>query len=517
MAQENTARVITIAATEQPQDIRLRVAAYARVSSSSDEQLNSFAAQNRYYTELISSKDNWQLVDIYADEGITGTSIEKRDDFKRMLRDCEHGLIDRILVKSISRFARNTTECLETVRSLKARGVSVYFEKEGIDTGKVSGEMLTAVFASLAQAESESISKNVRWSYEKRMSSGQFVTCKAPLGYRTQGSKLYIVDEEAEVVRYIFDEYLSGKSRAEIASSLNASNAPRMKEVAIWKESTVYHVLTNEKYTGNALVGKNITTNTLPRRKHKNYGEQGKYYITGSHPAIISQETFELAQARLRTAVSAPCQNHIFSRKIKCGRCGAYHKRRRAGDIEYWTCYNHFKDAKLCDSQSIKTETIETGFLHMHYKLKHGGIQILNQMSASLQEIRSRRMLWSVDVIELNKRISDLLCQNQLLATLKQQGLVDPDIFIYKTNAITKDLRDLKVEKDHLICADDDNNIEQIREIIGSIESSPEFLTEFSRDLFTELVEYAIVDDPSHIRFRLKCGLELHEVVEEHI
>ena len=180
MAQKNTARVITIAATEQPQDIRLRVAAYARVSSSSDEQLNSFAAQNRYYTELISSKDNWQLVDIYADEGITGTSIEKRDDFKRMLRDCERGLIDRILVKSISRFARNTTECLETVRSLKARGVSVYFEKEGIDTSKVSGEMLTAVFASLAQAESESISKNMRWSNQKRMQMGTFVPTHLP-------------------------------------------------------------------------------------------------------------------------------------------------------------------------------------------------------------------------------------------------------------------------------------------------------------------------------------------------
>ena len=153
----------------------------------------------------------------------------------------------------------------------------------------------------------------------------------------------------------------------------------------------------------------------------------------------------------------------------------------------------------------------------MHYKLRHGGIQILNQMSASLQEIRSRRMLWSVDVIELNKRISDLLCQNQLLATLKQQGLVDPDIFIYKTNAIAKDLRELKVEKDHLICADDDNSIEQIREIMGSIESCPELLTEFSRDLFAELVDYVIVDNPSHIRFRLKCGLELHEVVEEHV
>ena len=204
MAQENTARVITIAATERPQDIRLRVAAYARVSSSSDEQLNSFAAQNRYYTELISSKGNWQLVDIYADEGITGTSIEKRDDFKRMLRDCERGLIDRILVKSISRFARNTTECLETVRSLKARGVSVYFEKEGIDTGKVSGEMLTAVFASLAQAESEAISKNMRWSNQKRMQMGTFIPTHLPYGYCRLNYKIAIVDAEAEIVKRIF-------------------------------------------------------------------------------------------------------------------------------------------------------------------------------------------------------------------------------------------------------------------------------------------------------------------------
>ena len=202
-------------------DIRLRVAAYARVSSSSDEQLNSFAAQNRYYTELISGKDNWQLVDIYADEGITGTSIEKRDDFKRMLRDCERGLIDRILVKSISRFARNTTECLETVRSLKARGVSVYFEKEGIDTGKVSGEMLTAVFASLAQAESESISKNMRWSYQKRMQMGTYIPASIPFGYVLKDGKITIEPEEADVVRKIYDMYLSGSGRVTIAQNLN--------------------------------------------------------------------------------------------------------------------------------------------------------------------------------------------------------------------------------------------------------------------------------------------------------
>ena len=150
---EKQYRVITIEATEKPQNAKLRVAAYARVSSASDDQLNSFAAQNRHYSDLISSKDNWRMVDIYADEGITGTSAEKREDFQRLLADCRRGLIDRVLVKSISRFARNTKECLETIRELKSLGVGVYFEKENIDTATMSGEMMTALFASFAQAE----------------------------------------------------------------------------------------------------------------------------------------------------------------------------------------------------------------------------------------------------------------------------------------------------------------------------------------------------------------------------
>jgi site-specific DNA recombinase len=260
MAQENTARVITIAAIEQPQDIRLRVAAYARVSSSSDEQLNSFAAQNRYYTELISGKDNWQLVDIYADEGITGTSTEKRDDFKRMLRDCERGLIDRILVKSISRFARNTTECLETVRSLKARGVSVYFEKEGIDTGKVSGEMLTAVFASLAQAESESISKNMRWSYQKRMQMGTYIPSSMPYGYALKNGEITIDPEEADVVRKIYDMYLSGSGKITIAKSLNRREIFNRQHKP-WNSSAILYILSNERYIGDSIWQKTYQTN----------------------------------------------------------------------------------------------------------------------------------------------------------------------------------------------------------------------------------------------------------------
>lgn len=207
--QEKQCRVITIEATQSPQNIKLRVAAYARVSSASDDQLNSFAAQNRYYISLISSKENWSMVDIYADEGITGTSAEKREDFQRLLADCRRGLIDKVLVKSISRFARNTKECLEAIRELKALGIGICFEKENIDTSTMSGEMMTALFASFAQAESESTSKNMRLGIKMRMMNGEFNTCLAPYGYRLENQKLKIIPEEAVVVRRIFTDYLN--------------------------------------------------------------------------------------------------------------------------------------------------------------------------------------------------------------------------------------------------------------------------------------------------------------------
>ena len=201
---EKRPRVIKIEPAERPQNVRLRVAAYTRVSSDSEDQLNSFAAQNRYYTELISSKAEWRMVDIYADEGITGTSVTKRDDFQRMMADCRRGLIDQILVKSISRFARNTMDCLQNIRELKELGVNVRFEREGIDTVNMSSELITAIYAAFAQKESESISGNMRWSYQRRMESGEFNTCKAPWGFRLDGRKLKVYEPETDIVQRIF-------------------------------------------------------------------------------------------------------------------------------------------------------------------------------------------------------------------------------------------------------------------------------------------------------------------------
>ena len=182
---EKRPRVIKIEPAERPQNVRLRVAAYTRVSSDSEDQLNSFAAQNRYYTELISGKAEWRMVDIYADEGITGTSVAKRDDFQRMMADCRRGLIDQILVKSISRFARNTKDCLQNIRELKELGVNVRFEREGIDTVNVSSELITAIYAAFAQKESESISGNRQWGYQRSMEQGTFNTCPSSIRARS--------------------------------------------------------------------------------------------------------------------------------------------------------------------------------------------------------------------------------------------------------------------------------------------------------------------------------------------
>lgn len=232
-------KIIVIEAAKKPETQKLRIAAYCRVSSDSSDQLNSFMAQTRYYTDLISSNGSWTMADIYADEGISGTSIEKRPEFQRLLADCRRGQVDRILVKSISRFARNTKECLETIRALKAIGVGVCFEEQNIDTSQMSGELLTAMFAAIAQKESESISENQRWSYQYRMRNEKFITCKAPFGYRLRENTLEVYEPEAKIVREIFSRYLQGDSKDEIAQWVSTLGVKTRDGKDRWQHTTI--------------------------------------------------------------------------------------------------------------------------------------------------------------------------------------------------------------------------------------------------------------------------------------
>ena len=502
-------RVITIPAASQENTRKLRVAAYARVSSNSEDQKHSFAAQNAYYSKLITDDPNWELADIYADQGITGTSIDKRDDFLRMMEDCRKGRIDRILVKSSSRFARNAKESLEAVRELAALGVSVCFEEQNIDTAQVSGEVLIAIFAALAQRESEAISKRRRWSYQVQMKKGQFNTCQAPIGYRLDGRELEVIPEEAKVVQRIFREYLSGRNSRELARMLNEENVLGLD----WKYNTIDYILQNERYAGNALLQKRYTTDTLPFCLKKNRGERPQYFVEDINEAIVSQKIFDKAQALRRERRVAQGQMHNkVSQHMRCS-CGSPIRAKQVRDRWYWVCCWH-DERHTCPLMPIPEEEVEQAFLRLYYRLKHYGIDVLTQLISDLYAVRTGSLLWSENIVEINKQISDIASQERLLTQLKQQGSVDPDIFISRGNLLAERRRELKLQKERILQSEEDHTIQQTQDMLDVLESGPDWLDDFDEQLFSDLVEKIVVINNEKLCFRLLNGLEVTEKIE---
>lgn len=516
-AQDNLARKLTIIPASAPEAIKLRVAAYCRVSTDSRDQLNSFTAQHAYYTSLISNQENWTLVDIYADEGITGTSAEKREDFRRLIDDCRRGLIDKVYTKSISRFARNTKDCLEVTRELKVMGIGVVFEEQHIDTSIVSGEMLTAVFAACAQAESESISKNMRWSYQKRMQSGNYITQKYPFGYRLKGKELIVDESEACVVKLVFYRYLSGWNIEEIAKEITQLGVKTRDGLDTWGRETIKYILHNEKYIGDTLHQKKYTTNTFPFEQRINAGEKTQYYISDTHPPIIDRVTFEMVQllykSKRSNLLGKAKHQYDFTKTIYCGSCNAIFRRTVSRGTAYWVC-NHHNNGGECTMRPVAEKEIYAAFLRLYYKLKHKGVEILAAMVEDLNIVRERQMLWSSDIIEVNKRISSITSQSHKLTLLNQQGAVDSDIFISKSNQLAEQLRNAKREKERLLQKQDNDTLRKTREIIETLQCGPDFLESFDTELFHELIDQIIVESNERIRFRLINGLELPEYIE---
>ena len=351
LALNSTPRVITIAPSTPVRDRKLRVAAYARVSSRSEDQLNSFAAQNAHYTELITDNPEWEFVDVYADKGITGTSAEKRDDFQRLLADCRRGRVDKILVKSSSRFARNAKECLEAVRELKALGVGVCFEEQGIDTSELAGEFLTAIFAMMDQKESENISDNLRWSIDMRMRTGKYNACFAPFGYQLVGGKLELILEQAPIIRYIYDAYLAGKTAEDIAATLNLFSDDRP-----WKPQRIDYILTNERYSGNALLRKRYTTDTIPRKVKRNRGERPMCFVAGINEAVVSQEIFDKAQELRKKR----WENRLVDPDIFISRQNELAEQLRAAKLEKERFLKAEEDQTIQQTQEL-IEALEAG------------------------------------------------------------------------------------------------------------------------------------------------------------
>lgn len=347
---------------------RKRVAAYARVSCGSDEMLHSLAAQVSFYSETIQSRPEWEYAGVYADAAQTGTK-DSRPEFRRLIDDCRAGLIDIVLTKSISRFARNTVTLLETVREFKDLGIGVYFEEQNIDTLSADGELMLAILASYAQEESRSTSENIKWRIRNDYKEGKPSSFSRIYGYKFEDRKLTVIPKEAEVVRMIFDDYLSGLGHNAIMKKLVKLNIPTKRDFR-WSESMVSSILRNEKYTGDMCLQKGYIADHLTKQWKPNNGELPKYYVEGSHEAIIDHAIFEAVQierARRSAKINHPKTRSFseFTGIIHCARCGTNFCRKVNGSgTKYaqvtWACRTYtYRGKHECAAKRIAEDILK--------------------------------------------------------------------------------------------------------------------------------------------------------------
>ena len=400
---------------------------YARVSTENEEQEDSYERQKEHFENKIRSNPLWNYIEGYADWGVTGTKAETRKNFMRMIEDCRAGKIDRILVKSISRFGRNTVDTLKYIRELKELGISICFETQSIDTMTPGGEVLITILAAMAEQESRTMSTNIKWAYQKRFKDGNvLINYTSTLGYTKEDNEYVIVEKEAEVIRRIYREYLSGKSLRQIADNLNEDSITT-KRGCKWQPSSIEGVLNNERYTGNAILGKSFKADVLSKRRQKNEGQAPMYYVENSHPAIISQEMFDMAKAerqrRVEMRSSVNTGNGRYSSKypysglLVCAKCGGKFRRfgRKLASGEYvptWICVTHQKHPEICDMLPIKESDLDKAYKEAVERLL-GNVEEVNDM------IRE-----TIEEEVLIERESDLTTVQQSIE-IEQQKILD--------------------------------------------------------------------------------------------
>ena len=494
---------ITVIDPHIPERAKLRVAAYARVSSDTDDQINSYIAQVDFYSKYISAREDWELVDIYADEGITGLEARKRDDFNRMMEDCRTGKIDRVLVKSISRFSRNTKEYIQFVRELLRLGISIHFEKENIDTGKMTTEQIAQIYGAFAQMESTNHSGNMRTSMRIRMEKGLFVPPTAPYGYRLVGRDLEIVPEEAQLVRWIYDAYLNGKGKDDIANELNRLGADRGHNREKWYPSTVNYILTNISYTGDMIWQKTFATDTIPFRQVRNRGQKPQYFAENCHPPIVSRDEFQRVQSLMAARKEqftggAKPRTSVYSKRIYCGECGSMCRMKITHGKTYWVCHRHDRAKENCPAPQVPEREIQQAVLRAYHKLKQGHGTILRPVLEQLKELREREL-------RSNRKISDI---DKEIAHLTEQNLS-------QTDEIGRKLRDLrKLRRRAMDAAGEDQQIQATEQMLDYLTDSPEQLEEVDEELFESLIDRLTIQSAEQLNIQLRNGLILTEPME---
>lgn len=499
----------------EEQNTKIRCAAYCRVSSDSEDQLNSFMAQTRYYEKAFENSETEQLVDIYADEGITGTREDKRDEFQRMIKDCRRGKIDRIYTKSISRFARNTKDCLKNIRELKSLGITVFFEKENIDTAKLSDEMMITIMGGLAQEESTSISQNMRWSVQKRMQNGTYKNATPPFGFKKVNGDLEVDENQMQKVRQMFEWYVSGYGLQAIADKLNSMNIQSGKQSVLWKADNVKYVLKNERYIGDALFQKSYVTETLPHVKKRNYGEKQKYYAENVNPPVVDKDIFHKVQvlllSRHRDFVS---NEYALSGKICCGKCGATYKHRNRKSGAYWICRKHDVNASDCENGSIPKSKIYLAFICLCNKLWYNYQTVLISLQTALQDLKLKKYSGQTQVMDIHKEIAKFREQTHVLARLKTKGFLDEAKYIEQITELTAKINKLQAELKKLTRSDDeDETLDQIEILIDFFEKRDSPMTEFEETAFESIVDKIVVKSQHELEFHLIGGLKFKEKI----
>ncbi len=497
---------------------KLRVAAYCRVSTSSADQLNSYATQIRVYTSMIKKREEWELVEIFADEGLTGTKAESRKEFQRMIKMCELGQIDLIIVKSVSRFARNTKESLEYCRKLKLLGVGVQFEKEGINTLSLGDEMLLNVFSAIAQEESIAISKNVRFSVTKRMENGTYVDSNAPYGFCLINKKLCEFAPQSEVVKRIFNDYLNGMSASEIARQLQSEGVPTKRVKATWTTATITYILSNEKYVGDSLFQKSCKSVSVPFKKYKNRGEMEQYYASNTHEGFIDKEVFNQVQKllELRKCTFGKTQSYnkyLLTSHIRCTECGSIYRRKLINNVVKWCCVKHLRNEKDCNSHYYLEERIYDGIIAIINNLRFGNIDILARTILKLESIIMQYKRNNNEAYDISRQMADLNAKLLVLEQLRNKGYLADDVFGAQSWEINQQMIKLKEYRKQILDTEIQIMLQDIKKLKGIMEKIEEPLEKLDEKLFRECIEDISINNKDEMTVTMLGGLKFTEVI----
>lgn len=513
---------------------KLRVAAYARVSTMGAEQLNSYESQKKYYYEKINNNPEWQYVDIYADEGISGTTDYRRASFMKMIQDALSGKIDLILTKSISRFGRNTMDVLKNVRLLRDNNVAVLFEENNLNTlDTKTSEMLLTTLSAVAQQESENISEHVKLGLQMKMNRGELIGFNRCYGYRNENDKLVIVDEEAEVVKFIFDKYCDGHGANGIAKMLTEQGIKSPKGNSKWNDSTIRGILRNEKYKGDVLQGKTYTADPLSHKRYKNLGEADQFYVSEHHEPIISPEKFDMVQEILKERCGARVNGRrignvgrkfAFSSRIRCGFCGNCFTRRTVvgkdrEKIPSWSCISFAKNGKenCTESKTIREEMIKEAFVDS-YKLLSSNTNFETEEFLNLMQETMNENSGQDELEKFKKEFVDIKSKKSKLIDLMVEDKISENDYNEKVEKYNRKLEILENKIEQLkLLAEDKKSISDGLKKVKELLASKDIIEGFDQEIFNAIVDYVIVGgydengviDPYLIRLILKREFDL--------